>query len=106
MNSALGKYSQLVAAIVALAIVGVFLVSALLTIGDTTVLEKAFWVAIGAVFTAAAVTNGWKQVVAQQQQLAAAQAEQVNAIHARLDALGAQPAAQPATTTLPNGLSL
>lgn len=84
MNSPLGKYAQLVAAIVVLATIGGW-GFAVLT-GNTAAaddLTQFATLAFGAVLGSAAAINGWKR--------------DQTAIQARLDALGAPPSKQEST---------
>lgn len=66
MNSPLGKYSQAVAAAIAIAVVAAFILALLLhkvlglSDGDVSALEKFALIAIGAVFGSAATINGVK----------------------------------------------
>jgi hypothetical protein len=82
MSGPLGKHSQLVAAVVALAIilaqVGVWTAQAFgIALAPPTGLEQAFYVAIGAVFGAAATT--------------AVNGQTIEAAHRRLDRIAAPP---------------
>lgn len=76
MNSPLGKYSQVVAAITALSVIGGYLLAVALSLPGAAneVFTGAFYIAIGAVFGSAAGVNGWKSEVA--------------ALHSRLDRAG------------------
>ena len=83
MSSPLGRYAAPTAAIIAIGIIGAWVVAEMLAgmgvierVGD---LHCAALVALGAVFGSAVAVNGVKQDVA--------------ATHKRLDALGAPPAA-------------
>lgn len=66
MNSPLGKYGQAVAAILALSIVGAYLFALLfgqyirVSVEAVNTLDKAAFLAMGAVFGAAAAVNGVK----------------------------------------------
>lgn len=84
VNSPLGKYSQVVASIVALAVIGAYVVAVLLDIPAAANLQPIALLAVGAVFGSAAAVNGYKR-------------DQV-AIQKRLDAAGvpAAPAIDPA----------
>lgn len=74
MNSALGKYAQVVAAISAVGIIAAYVATGILgNVEGQDSLHDAFLIAIGAVFTSAAVVNGYKQQqVALQKRLDAA----------------------------------
>lgn len=78
--SPFGKYSQIVAVVVALAIILAHIGS--LVISNESQLDEAFWIALGAVFGSFATVNGLKAPVV--------------AAHTRLDALGAPPAEEAA----------
>lgn len=79
VNSPLGKYSQVVAATIAIAIIGAWIVSEFmrgLGIFDNAASFKDFaLIALGAVFGSAATINGVKAPI--------------DAAHRRLDAIGA-----------------
>lgn len=80
MNSAnpLGKYAEIVASIVAVAVIATSLALFILDPGGIPPsLNDAFWVSVGIVFGTRAATNGAGRVAA--------------AAHARLDAIGAPP---------------
>lgn len=82
MNSPLGVYSQVVAAVVAVGVVGAAVAAHLVGRGDAY-LDNLGLLAIGAVFGSAATTNNTKRDLA--------------ALHARLDAAGVagQPVSMP-----------
>lgn len=74
VNSPLGKYAQIVAALAAVFIIGSYVLGALFEIGGAPSLRDAFLIAIGAVFGSAAGVNGWKRDMV--------------AVHKRLDEAG------------------
>lgn len=78
MNSPLGKYAQIVAAISAVFIIGAFILGTLVNADGAPSLRDAFLIAVGAVFGSAAGVNGWKR--------------DVQAVHKRLDEAGIEPA--------------
>lgn len=71
MNSPLGQYAQIVAAIAAVGIIGTYLVGTILGSAATEQLWDITLIAVGAVFGSAAGVNGWKR--------------DVQALHTRLD---------------------
>lgn len=81
MNSPLGKYSQAVASVVAVGIIGAYIGAVLLALPAASDLQSVALLAVGAVFGSAAAVNGYKR-------------DQV-AIQKRLDAAGV-----PAASTL------
>ena len=66
MNSPLGKYASIVAAVTAIAVIGAWIVAEfLVTLGIATQnpagLKEVALIAVGAVFGSAVAVNGWKQ---------------------------------------------
>ena len=78
-NSPLGKYGAIVAAIIAIGVIGAYLVAVLVGNADASNLKDFALIAIGAVFGSAAGVNGWKRDAV--------------AINARLDKMAVPPAA-------------
>lgn len=79
MNSPLGKYAQIVAAITAVGVIGAYIVAVLASIPEAAAQLKDFaLLALGAVFGSAVAVNGYKAPLA--------------AANKRLDKLGAPPA--------------
>jgi hypothetical protein len=72
----LGKYAELIASIISLAVIGVTLAAYLIEPNNVpTLLNDAFWVCLGVVFGTRVATNGAGRMAA--------------AAHMRLDAIGA-----------------
>jgi hypothetical protein len=75
-STPLGKYTELIASIISLAIIGVTLAAYLIYPNNVPgLLSDAFWVCLGVIFGARAATNGAGKMAA--------------AAHMRLDAIGA-----------------
>jgi hypothetical protein len=62
VNSPLGQYSQIVAAIVAVGVIGIYAAGTLLSVNVEAIKEFAL-IALGAVFGSAATVNGVKRDV-------------------------------------------
>ena len=74
-----GKYSDiLTTAIAAFVIIAAVVFHAVGVVGDTTFLDAAAWISLGAMFGKVSAANGY--------------AAQAKAAHKRLDAIGAPPA--------------
>lgn len=86
MNSPLGKYAQLVAAITAVMVIGAYVAGILFELSAAPTLKDFALIALGAVFGSSAATNGWKAVNVDTR-------NQIAALHRRLDTAGA-PAAR------------
>jgi hypothetical protein len=78
MNSTLGKYAPVTAAIAGVSIIGAYLIGNLLALPGAANLEPIALIAVGAIFGSAVVANGHKEPL-----------RQAAVANARLDAIGA-----------------
>lgn len=78
MNSTLGKYAPITAAVTGVGVVGAYVLGVLFNLPGAQSLEAVAFVAIGAIFGSAVVANGHKEPL-----------RQAAVANARLDALGA-----------------
>lgn len=78
MNSTLGKYAPITAAVTGVGIIGAYLIGSLLSLAGAQSLEAIAYIAVGAIFGSAVVANGHKEPL-----------RQAAVANARLDALGA-----------------
>lgn len=81
MNSPLGQYAQIVAAISAVGIIAAYFIGTLLALPAASDLRDITLIAVGAVFGSAAGVNGWKR--------------DVQALHTRIDNAGIPAAGEP-----------
>lgn len=78
MNSTLGKYAPITAALTGVGVVAAFLVGTLFGLPGASNLEAIAYIAVGAIFGSAVVANGHKEPL-----------RQAAVANARLDAIGA-----------------
>lgn len=78
MNSTLGKYAPITAAITGVGVVGAYVLGLLLALPGADNLQPLALIAVGAIFGSAVVANGHKEPL-----------RQAAVANARLDALGA-----------------
>lgn len=78
MNSTLGKYAPITAAVTGVGVVAAYLIGSLFGLSGAADLEPMALIAIGAIFGSAVVANGHKEPL-----------RQAAAANARLDAIGA-----------------
>lgn len=78
MNSTLGKYAPITAAITGVGVIGAYVLGVLMAMPGAADLQPLALIAVGAVFGSAVVANGHKEPL-----------RQAAAANARLDAIGA-----------------
>lgn len=78
MNSTLGKYAPITAAVTGVLVIGAYILGTLLGIANASNLEAIAYIAVGAIFGSAVVANGHKEPL-----------RQAAVANARLDAIGA-----------------
>jgi hypothetical protein len=78
VNSTLGKYAPITAAVTGVLVIGAYILGTLLAIPNAADLEAIAYIAVGAIFGSAVVANGHKEPL-----------RQAAVANARLDAIGA-----------------
>lgn len=83
MNSSLGKYAPLTAAVTGVGIVGAYIVGILLSLPGADALQPMALLAVGAIFGSAVVANGVKEPL-RQAAVANARLDAIDAPHVQL----------------------
>lgn len=78
MNSTLGKYAPITAAVTGVGVIGAYILGVLMGMPGADALQPIAFIAVGAIFGSAVVANGHKEPM-----------RQAAAANARLDAIGA-----------------